>query len=114
MRKRTASSATMLVVMKPKAASAMKPISASFTQRTNLCFGSLSASCPAVALKRKNGRMKMAPQMAGICAGVMPAAWIPLKVTRIIRAFLKKLSLNAPKNCVQNMPQKRRCPIRPI
>jgi len=39
----------------------MMPISSSLTARMMRDFSNLSASCPAVAEKRKNGRMKTPP-----------------------------------------------------
>ena len=56
----------------PAAAIPMIPISASFTQRTSIDLRKRSASWPAVAEKRKNGRMKSAPLSGTSCVGAEP------------------------------------------
>src|SRR6266536_1640780 len=87
----------------------MMAISASFTRRIRNDFSSLSASCPAVAENRKNGRMKTAcARFERVLASnrLMPAAW---NATSMIRAFLKTLSLKAPRNWVRKNGRKRLC-----
>src|SRR3990167_5518085 len=70
-------------------------------------FSYLSASCPAVAENRKNGRIKIpAAKMTRIC-GLMPSRFAKRYVISITRAFLKVLSLKAPKNWVINKGKKR-------
>ena len=82
-------------------------ISQTLTQVTSLDLENLSATWPAVAEKRKNGRMKIPPQTATICSlETLPRekAFIVIKMTN---AFLKMLSLKAPKNCVQKSGENR-------
>ena len=84
----------------------MMPISRSFTPRMMRDFSSLSAICPAVAEKRKNGRMKMPP--AGSPAVGRPRPAPAPNANRMTRAFLNTLSLRAPRNCVQKNGANRR------
>ena len=63
MRKSAASSSARLRSRKPTAPTTMIAISSSLTQADEARLSYLSASCPAVAEKRKNGRMKMPPQI---------------------------------------------------
>jgi hypothetical protein len=61
MRKIHASNTTTCPLSKPTAASAMMAISRFLTQRMMRAKSYLSAICPLVALKSKNGRMNKAP-----------------------------------------------------
>ena len=61
-RNNTVNSRPRLLVAKPTPANAMTPISHTLTHRINRHFGNRSASCPAVAEKRKNGKMKIPAQ----------------------------------------------------
>ncbi len=72
------------------------------------CFSYLSASRPAVAEKRKKGRMKMPVATVTMSWPLTPDAWARLKVTRMMKAFLNRLSLKAPRNWVTNSGRKRR------
>ena len=84
--------------VKAAAVSSIKIISTNFIILIRKDFSNLSASCPAVEEKRKNGSIKRpAIQVIRIWA-FNPYSSASLKVIRIIRAFLKRLSLNAPKN----------------
>ncbi|MPN01785.1 hypothetical protein SDC9_148997 [bioreactor metagenome] len=70
-------------------------------------FSCLSASCPAVEEKRKNGSMKRpAIEVISNCA-FSPYSSASLNVINITRAFLNRLSLNAPKNCVRKSGRNR-------
>ena len=70
-------------------------------------FSYLSASCPAVEEKRKKGRIKRpAIEVINICA-FSPYSSASLNVISITRAFLNRLSLNAPKNCVRKSGRNR-------
>lgn len=70
-------------------------------------FSNLSANCPAVEEKRKNGRIKRpAIEVISICA-FKPCSSASLNVISMTRAFLKRLSLNAPKNCVRKRGRNR-------
>jgi len=91
----------------PAAPKTMMPISSSFTARMMRVFSSLSASCPAVAEKRKNGKMKMPPARFTSTSGDTGAVAAP-NANRITSAFLKTLSLSAPRNCVQKNGANRR------
>ena len=70
-------------------------------------FSYLSASCPAVEEKRKKGSMKRpAMEVMSNCA-FSPYSSASLNVISMTRAFLNKLSLNAPKNCVRKSGRNR-------
>jgi len=87
-------------------------ISSSLIRRARAALSYLSASWPAVAEKRKKGRMKIpAARLASRLGSrvVQLAAW---KVRTTTRAFLNRLSLNAPRNWVPKKGRKRRFPSR--
>src|SRR3989344_7436112 len=86
----------------------MIPLSNIFTPTMRYAFSYRSASWPAVAEKRKKGRMKIPPARTTSCSLESPQSWADLNVIRITSAFLKKLSLNAPRSCVKKIGQKRR------
>ena len=84
--------------VKAAAVSSIKTISTNFITLIRKDFSNLSASCPAVEEKRKKGSMKRpAIEVIRIWA-FNPYSSASLKVISIIRAFLNRLSLNAPKN----------------
>ena len=83
-------------------------ISSHFTRRESSALSYLSASCPAVAENRKKGRMKMpAARFASKPDDRLLhcAVWNVISTTK---AFLNRLSLNAPRNCVAKNGLKRR------
>ena len=86
----------------------MIAISASLRMRINLALSYLSAICPALAENRKNGKMNTPAAAATISGALMPACCAIEKVTRKTIAFLKTLSLNAPRDWVTNSGRKRR------
>ena len=66
----------------------MITISSTFEMRASFALSYLSANCPEVAEKRKNGRMKMPPARLVSTSGasvVQLAAW---NVSRTTSAFL--------------------------
>ena len=94
---------------KPMAATPMMTISSTLTNRASNALSYLSASCPAVAENRKKGRINTPAARLASNSGlsvVHCAAW---KVSRTISAFLNRLSLNAPRNCVIKKGPKRFC-----
>src|SRR3990172_1589449 len=94
----------------PTAASAMIPISASFTSRMIRALSYLSASCPAVAENRKNGRMNTPAARLTVTSGARPARPAVWNAIRMTSAFLNTLSLNAPRSWVAKNGPKRRSP----
>jgi len=72
-KKRTTRSSATLLVAKPTPARIITPISHTLTQRINIHLGKWSASCPAVAEKRKNGKMKMPAQATTMVAEPIPS-----------------------------------------
>ena len=98
----------MLEVKKPTTATAMMAISAIFTHLAICARSYLSATCPAVAEKRKKGKMKRPPASATMICGSTGDWSERRKATSIKSAFLKRLSLNAPRNCVRNSGKNRR------
>ena len=83
-------------------------ISSHFTRRESSALSYLSASCPAVAENRKKGRMKMpAARFASKPDDRLLhcAVWNVISTTK---AFLNRLSLKAPRNCVAKNGLKRR------
>ena len=81
----------MLPVVKAKAASAMMAISAALMTWMIRCFSNLSASRPAVAEKRKKGRMKMPVAIVTMSWPLTPDAWARLKVTRMMKRVLEQI-----------------------
>ena len=80
------------------AAMIISVISSSLMRRMSIDFSYLSASCPAVAENRKNGRMKSAPATFASSLWFIPATSTPWNVTRITSPLRKMLSLSAPRN----------------
>ncbi len=93
------------MVRKPTTATLMIQSSEIFIRRTSLLFSKRSEICPATAEKIKNGKIKIPPHIATSCSVFSPSKDTDRNVIRMIRAFLKKLSLNAPRNWVQNRGQ---------
>ena len=90
----------------------MMQISKTFTARATADFSNLSAIWPLVAEKRKNGRMN---SPGSSVASILPSRLVSCparKVTSVISAVLKTLSLNAPRNCVKKKGRKRRSRIK--
>ena len=106
MRKSAPASSHTFCVMKPAAATAMTASSHSLMSRTSLAFSNLSASWPAKAENRKNGRMRR-PFRIGVHSPPSCAPESAPNVMRNTNAVLNKLSFNAPRNCVQNKGPKR-------
>ena len=93
--------------VKAAAVRSIRTISTNFITLMRKDFSNLSASWPAVEEKRKNGSMKR-PAIEVIRIGAFnPYSSASLKVISIIRAFLKRLSLNAPKNWVRKRGRNR-------
>src|SRR3954471_17771876 len=86
----------------------MTAISAIFTRRISVALGYLSDSSPATAENRKKGTMNTPPARATSCSGDRPASVAPWKVMVSTSAFLNRLSLKAPQNCVAKRGQKLR------
>ena len=107
-RKRVASRSATLRCMNPIAPRIAMAISSSFVARMTRALSYLSASCPAVAENRKKGRMKSAPARFTSTSGRIPPACATWNAIRMTSAFLKTLSLNAPRNwVVKNGPNRR-------
>ncbi len=85
---------------KPMLATTMIPISASLTRRINVAFSNLSASWPAVAENRKNGRMNRPAARLTRVSGLAPDWLESPYVTSTTSAFLNRLSFSAPRNWV--------------
>ena len=97
-------------VTNPNAASAITTISKIFTPRITRVFSYLSASCPANAENKTNGKMNTAPAAFTSKFESIPTSVIPPNAMKIIMPFLNTLSFIAPKNCVQKNGAKRRSP----
>jgi hypothetical protein len=69
-------------------------------------FSKRAATWPDVAENRKNGRMKTPPARL-INVSVETAAVAAPKAKRMTSPFLNRLSLSAPRNCVQKKGAKR-------
>jgi len=82
-------------------ATIMIPTSSSFVSRASMALSYLSASCPAVAEKKKNGRMNSPAARLARISGRIDVHCADWNVTSTTRAFLKRLSLNAPRNWVR-------------
>jgi len=104
----TISSGTLLSI-NAAAASTMMPISASLMRFIKKDFSYLSATCPPMAENRKNGRIKTpaATLINNALLSVAPASRTAINATSAIRAFLKTLSLKAPRNWVMKKGRKR-------
>ena len=113
MRKRASSSRGRLSRVKPAAASSMMAISAALTMRIRRALSYLSAICPALAEKRKKGRMKIARQAFASSLGSREVKRAPWKLMRMTSAFFSTLSFSAPRNCVAKRGRKRRAFSRP-
>src|SRR5262245_46959938 len=92
---------------KPTAPTHMIAISRSLTARMMRPFSKRAESCPEVAEKRKNGRMKMPPARLINVSVEMAAVAVP-NANRMTSAFLNRLSFSAPRNCVQKNGANRR------
>ena len=99
----------------PATAMTAAPASASFSRSAIAALSNRSASSPPSAESRRKGAMKMAP--ASVISEAASSA-ASLKRMRKTSVFLRKLSLNAARNCVQNSGAKRRdsimCPCMKI
>jgi hypothetical protein len=90
---------------KPAAARPATPISTRLRRRAIIALSYLSASCPPSPDRMKKGAMKTAP--ASVTSDSPCSPPIRNRMSRT-SAFLRKLSLNAAKNCRQNRGAKRR------
>ena len=86
----------------------MIAISASLTSLIRRDFSNLSASWPAVAENRKNGRMNVPAATVTRTCPSRPAAPASRYKIKMTRAFFKKLSFRAPRNWVAKSGRKRR------
>ena len=110
-RNNTTSRNQILPITKPMAAITMMMISVSLRMRISRALSYLSANCPALAENRKNGKMNTPAAAATSIGASSPVFCAIEKVTRKTIAFLKALSLNAPRAWVIISGRKRR-PLR--
>ena len=91
--------------------SAMTTISANFAPIMIVRLLILSASQPATPENKRNATAKMIIASAWRSGAISPAAFAAASSTAVgvaisSRSCLKRLSLNAPRNCVTDMPKK--------
>ena len=89
------------------APNSMMAISANLTHRMRPDFSYLSASCPAVAENRKNGRIKMPAASVTSSLPSIPAFSARRYRIRMAIALRKKLSLAAPRKKVMSSGRNR-------
>ena len=112
-RKRQAISRGRLCSQKPAATRSMMAISSALTRRASSALSYLSANCPAVAENRKKGRMNKPAARLASSAGERRLHCAVWNVSSTISAFLNRLSLKAPRNCVRKNGLKRRVLSKP-
>ncbi len=97
-----------LLIMNATAAASMINTSSNLVIRMSRALSSLSASWPKVAENKKNGKInRPALTLISTSGDGSLATWNAMST---IKAFLKMLSLKAPKNCVAKKGPKRRWP----
>ncbi len=106
-RNRSATSPHRFKNVKATAVITMRTISTNLMIFMRNDFSYLSASCPAVDENRKKGRIKRPAIVVINTCAFRPYSSASLNVISITSAFLNRLSLNAPKNCVRKSGRNR-------